>query len=50
MRAAVLHAPRTPGHPEDLRVVERPVPTPKSGEALIRVHTCGVCASDLHVV
>ena len=40
MRAAVLHAAR------NLRVVDRPVPTPGPGEALVRVAVCGVCGSD----
>lgn len=40
MRAAVLHAAG------DLRVEERPVPTPGPGEALVRVSVCGVCGSD----
>ena len=29
---------------------EMPKPTPAAGEALIRVHACGVCRTDLHVV
>ncbi|MDF1478196.1 alcohol dehydrogenase catalytic domain-containing protein [Leifsonia sp. H3M29-4] len=40
MRAAVLHATG------DLRVEEKPVPTPGPGEVLIRVAVCGVCGSD----
>lgn len=40
MRAAVLHAVG------DLRIDERPVPTPGPGEVLIRVAVCGVCGSD----
>jgi alcohol dehydrogenase, propanol-preferring len=45
MRAMVLQAPRTP-----LREVDLPIPTPGPGQALIRVHACGVCRTDLHVV
>jgi propanol-preferring alcohol dehydrogenase len=45
MRAIVLEAPRAP-----LRLAELPVPEPGDGEVLIRVHACGVCRTDLHVV
>jgi propanol-preferring alcohol dehydrogenase len=29
---------------------ERPVPSPGPGEILLRVHACGVCRTDLHIV
>lgn len=45
MRAAVL---REPGAP--LVVEEIPVPTPRAGEALVKVSACGMCHSDLHVL
>jgi alcohol dehydrogenase, propanol-preferring len=45
MRAMILDAPRTP-----LRPAELPVPRPGAGEALIAVHACGLCRTDLHVV
>jgi alcohol dehydrogenase, propanol-preferring len=32
-----------------LRLVERPVPAPGRGEALVRVAVCGVCRTDLHL-
>lgn len=32
-----------------LRLVEKPRPIPASGEILVRVITCGVCRTDLHV-
>ncbi len=32
-----------------LRLVERPVPVPGDDELLVRVRTCGVCRTDLHV-
>jgi alcohol dehydrogenase, propanol-preferring len=45
MKAMVLDRPGAP-----LRLVERPVPKPASGQALVRVSACGVCRTDLHVV
>jgi L-iditol 2-dehydrogenase len=41
MRLAVLNAPRR------LEVVDEPVPDPGPGEVLLRVASCGVCASEL---
>lgn len=38
-----------PGRDERLRPVSRPVPEPLDGEVLVRVETCGVCRTDLHV-
>ncbi len=35
---------------EPLRLVERAIPQPASGELLITVSACGVCRTDLHVV
>lgn len=37
------------GGPRRIRQVERPVPQPRPGEALVQVETCGVCRTDLHV-
>ncbi len=49
MRAMVLHTQQAiEEHP--LRLEERERPTPGAGEILIRVHTCGVCHTDLHIV
>ena len=45
MRAMVLEKQ---GEPLALRDV--PVPSPGPGEILGRVHTCGICRTDLHVV
>lgn len=42
MKALRLHGPR------ELRVDEVPTPTPRGGEALIRVRALGVCGSDVH--
>lgn len=36
-----------PGPPEVLQVCERPIPVPKSGEVLIRVHAAGVNRPDV---
>jgi propanol-preferring alcohol dehydrogenase len=32
------------------RLVDLPRPEPRDGEVLVRVHACGVCRTDLHVV
>jgi alcohol dehydrogenase, propanol-preferring len=45
MRAMVLRAARQP-----LRLENLPVPEPDAGQVLIRVSTCAVCRTDLHVV
>ena len=45
MRAMVLE---TPGQPLQFREVPAPRPGPE--QVLIRVHTCGVCRTDLHVL
>ena len=44
MTAVRLHAPG------DLRLDEIPIPEPESGEVLVRVHRCGICGTDLHIV
>jgi len=45
MRAMVLQAPKCP-----LELREVPVPRPGPGQVLIKVHACGVCRTDLHIV
>jgi propanol-preferring alcohol dehydrogenase len=45
MRAMVLTEPGT-----GLRELTLPVPEPNPDQVLIRVHACGVCRTDLHVV
>lgn len=45
MRAMILRAPRTA-----LELANVALPTPGPGQVLVRVHACGVCRTDLHVV
>jgi S-(hydroxymethyl)glutathione dehydrogenase/alcohol dehydrogenase len=45
MQAAVLDRVSGP-----LRIERIPIPQPRAGEALVRVHACGVCHTDLHVI
>jgi propanol-preferring alcohol dehydrogenase len=45
MRALVLEQARAP-----LREVQLADPVPAAGQVLLRVHACGVCRTDLHVV
>jgi propanol-preferring alcohol dehydrogenase len=35
---------------EPLRLVELPMPVPSADQVLLRVHACGVCRTDLHIV
>ena len=37
------------GQKSPIEFTEKPVPTPKRGEVLVKVLTCGVCHTDLHV-
>jgi alcohol dehydrogenase, propanol-preferring len=45
MDAMVLERQREPLHPADI-----PVPDPGPGQLRVRVHACGVCRTDLHIV
>jgi propanol-preferring alcohol dehydrogenase len=45
MHAMLLDQPRQP-----LRLAELPLPRPGPDQVLLRVHACGVCRTDLHVV
>jgi propanol-preferring alcohol dehydrogenase len=45
MRTMLLDAAHSP-----LRPAELPVPKPGSGQVLLKVHACGVCHTDLHIV
>lgn len=49
MRAMVLHE-QGPRRPKPLTQEELPVPAPGPGQVLVRVSTCAVCRTDLHVV
>jgi propanol-preferring alcohol dehydrogenase len=49
MKAWVLPKPGpVDSHPLELREV--PVPVPGDHEVLVRIHACGICRTDLHVV
>ena len=49
MRAMQLATP-APAAERPLRLVELPVPVPGPGEVLLRVQTCGICRTDLHIL
>lgn len=49
MRACILPAP-APVESHPLRMADVPKPEPANGEVLVKVHACGVCRTDLHVV
>ncbi len=44
---ATMRAMQVPEKGADFELVEREVPTPGRGEAVVRVHACGVCHSDM---
>ena len=49
MKACLLRAPaRIETNP--LEFTDAPAPNPDQGEVLVRVHACGVCRTDLHVI
>ena len=35
---------------EPLELMHLPVPTPNDNQVLIKIHACGVCRTDLHIV
>ena len=45
MRAMVFD-----GVGEPLRAAERPIPEPRAGQLLLRVHACAICRTDLHLL
>jgi propanol-preferring alcohol dehydrogenase len=49
MKACVLHSP-APVETNPLKLIEVPTPEPIADQLLIKVHACGVCRTDLHVV
>jgi propanol-preferring alcohol dehydrogenase len=49
MKACVLRAP-TKVETNPLEFIDVSVPEPEKDEVLVRVHTCGVCRTDLHVI
>jgi propanol-preferring alcohol dehydrogenase len=48
MQACVLQSP-APVEKKPLRFMNVEMPSPREGEALIKVRACGVCRTDLHV-
>jgi propanol-preferring alcohol dehydrogenase len=49
MKAWLLRSP-APVETNPLELTETPAPDPAGGQLLIKVHACGVCRTDLHVV
>jgi alcohol dehydrogenase, propanol-preferring len=49
MKACLLQAPAAV-ETNPLQFTDVAVPRPESGEILVRMHACGVCRTDLHVV
>src|SRR6202171_2334356 len=49
MQACLLESPALI-ETRPLKFTEVPDPQPAAGEVLIRVHACGVCRTDLHVI
>ncbi len=49
MKACLLSAPAAI-ETKPLKYADVAVPQPKSGEVLVRVRSCGVCRTDLHVI
>ena len=49
MKACVLNHP-APIETRPLEYTDAPVPEPGAGQVRIRVHACGVCRTDLHVI
>jgi len=49
MKAAVLAHPASIAS-RPLEICDTPIPTPAPGQVLLRVRSCGVCRTDLHIV
>ena len=39
-----------PGRPDELSLVEKPVPEPDKAEVLVRIDAISVCATDLEII
>src|ERR1700678_2002002 len=50
MAESKMHAMMLVGPGPILQAVDVPVPSPGPDQVLVRVHACGVCRTDLHVV
>lgn len=46
---AVTHPGPIDGEQSPIVLIEKPIPVPQRGEVLVKVLTCGVCHTDLHV-
>ncbi len=44
MKANVFHSP---GH---FALEEKPIPSPRYGEAVIKVHLTTICGTDIHII
>ena len=49
MKAMVLRRPGEISR-DPLTMEDRPIPEPGPGQVLVKIHVCGVCRTDLHVV
>ena len=49
MKAWILNGP-APAESRPLVLSDVPVPQPADDEVLVKVHACGICRTDLHVV
>jgi alcohol dehydrogenase, propanol-preferring len=49
MRAMLLNTAR-PAEQNPLREVDLPISPPRPGQVRVRIHTCGLCHTDLHTV
>ncbi len=46
----MMHAMQLIQHHQPLQLLQLPIPKPAAGQILLRVHACGICRTDLHVV
>ena len=45
-----MHAMMFESSSQPLRLAEIPIPQPGRGQVLLRIHACGVCHTDLHII